>query len=310
MATVHISPRREDGRFLLKGLIDNVPCDILFDSGASISVIRNDILEKSKQKRIRKCPVSSIRVANNEFLKVLGYTIVTVDTGKGKKGRIGMFITEKLSHGCILGVDGLRALKVVMDFQSLDATINELTNQAENVNISKQENKQLEEILEKYKDVFGPVIPGAAKMVQHHIETYPHEPIVCRMRRIPLADQEEIESEVQKMLKDGVIRNSKSPYRSPVVMVDKKDGSKRFCVDYRRLNEVTIKNKHPLPLIDDLLDQTKGSKYFCVLDMSSAYWQVPLAETDRHKTAFSTTSGHYEFNVMPFGLSNAPATQQ
>jgi len=96
-----------------------------------------------------------------------------------------------------------------------------------------------------------------------------------------------------------------------VVMVCKKDTpKKRFCIDYRTLNDRTIKNKYPLPNIDDLFDRLKGSRYFCVLDLSAAYWQVPMKLSDRQKTAFSTSSGHYHFNVMPFGLTNAPATQQ
>ena len=165
-------------------------------------------------------------------------------------------------------------------------------------------------MLNSYEDLFNPVVPGAADGVEHFIETKDDRPIACRMRRIPLNDQKIIEQEVLKMLEAGVIEKSRSAFRFPVVLADKKDGEKRFCVNYRKLNEVTVKNKHPLPLIEDLLDRTAGSKFFCVLDMSSAYWQIPLAEKDRHKTAFSTNSGHYEFKVMPFGLSNAPATQQ
>ena len=130
------------------------------------------------------------------------------------------------------------------------------------------------------------------------------------MRRVPEALKDSINCEVNRMLEQNIIRPSSSPWSSPVVMVQKKDGSWRFCIDYRKLNSVTHRDAYPLPRIDATLDSLTGCQYFTTLDLAAGYWQVGLEEGDKEKTAFTTRQGHFEFNVMPFGLTNAPATFQ
>ena len=174
-----------------------------------------------------------------------------------------------------------------------------------------QERKEVTDLLSSYKDLFvskkGPL--GRTDKVKHSIPTQ-GRPIRQPIRRTPESLRRAIEVETDAMLSSGVIRRSSSPWSSPVIMVQKKDGSWRFCVDYCRLNAVTHQDAYPLPRIDSTLDTLSGSSYFTTLDLASGYWQVEIEDSDKEKTAFSTRQGHFEFNVMPFGLTNAPATFQ
>ncbi|GFX92032.1 hypothetical protein TNCV_5004961 [Trichonephila clavipes] len=127
-------------------------------------------------------------------------------------------------------------------------------------------------------------------------------------RRLPFAKQEEVGTLLREMQENDIIEPSSSPWASPIVLVRKKDGSTRFCVDYRKLNDVTKKDSYPLPRIDDTLDTLSGHKWFSTLDLKSGYWQVEIHPEDREKTAFTSGQRLWQFKVMPFGLCNAPAT--
>src|SRR5690606_12789900 len=119
-----------------------------------------------------------------------------------------------------------------------------------------------------------------------------------------------IKEEIEKMEKNNIIRKSESEYASPLVLVKKSDNTYRPCVNYKLLNEITKKDAYPLPRIDDILDSIGGSAYFSTLDFASGYWQIPMDEKSIELTAFTSKFGLYEFLVLPFGLSNAPATFQ
>ena len=172
--------------------------------------------------------------------------------------------------------------------------------------------QQLKRLILKHRNVFaikGDSL-GKTDLVKHSIKTVDVPPIKQAPRRVPIHQEDLVETNMEAMIKEGVIQPSESPWASPIVLVKKKDGTCRFCIDYRRLNDVTIKDAYPLPRIEDNLDCLSGSKYFTTLDLKSGYWQVEMADDSKEKTAFASKHGLYEWNVMPFGLTNAPATFQ
>ncbi|PIK34057.1 hypothetical protein BSL78_29118 [Apostichopus japonicus] len=178
-------------------------------------------------------------------------------------------------------------------------------------NITESETKTVLGMLSMHKGVFSTSDDdvGFCDKIKHTIPLSDDTPIKVPHRRIPPHEWQEVREHLQKLLKQKVIQESSSPFASPVVLVRKKDGKLRLCVDYRALNNKTPKDAYPLPRIEEALDALKGAKYFCSLDLSHGYYQVPVAEEDVEKTAFPAgTGGLYEYLRMPFGLCNAPAT--
>ena len=175
-----------------------------------------------------------------------------------------------------------------------------------------EEAQELFQLLLSFEDVFATDSDdlGRTNLVKHTIDTGSAPPIRMQPRRLPPHCREQAQALVNRMLQGGIIQPSASPWSSPVVLVKKKDGSLRFCVDYRRINSITRHDAYPLPHINDMLDTLAGSQWFTTIDLLSGYWQVEMDERDREKTAFSTQGGLYEFKVLPFGLTNAPATFQ
>jgi hypothetical protein len=172
--------------------------------------------------------------------------------------------------------------------------------------------EEVQSLLDRYAGVFAstvsyppdracnhsiPLIEGARPV---HIRPYRYAPVL----------KTEIEQQVQDMLKQGLIQPSTSPFSSPMLLVKKKDGSYRFCVDHRHLNAITRKCEYPVPIIEELLDELQSASWFSTLDLCSGFHQIQMDPTDTFKTAFQTHEGHYEFRAMSFGLTGAPHTFQ
>ena len=166
-------------------------------------------------------------------------------------------------------------------------------------------NLDLPRVVCEYEDVFPGLPPQ--RVVDFDIELHPGtSPISMTPHRMTPVELQELKVQLQELLDKGFIRPSTSPWGAPVLFVKKKDKTLRLCIDYRQLNRVTIKNRYPLPRIDDLFDQLREARVYSKIDLRTGYHQLRVRETDIPKTAFRTRYGHFEFTVMPFGLTNAP----
>jgi hypothetical protein len=293
----------------------------LFDSGATHSFISENLLgklglmgshNKSAYKIITPCGnISSHIVAFGVPLKLGSKTIQS-----------NLIAISLEGMDVILGMDWMTQHKVVLDISDRVVAINspmvghttlylpfkDGTNSCAYVTII----SQLDEILVvcEYPDVFRDELPGMPpdRDVEFVIELQSGTaPISKRPYRMPPKELAELKNQLQELLDNGYIRPSSSPWGCPMLFVKKKDGSLRLCVDYRPLNAVTIKNKYPLPRIDVIFDQLAGAKVFSKIDIRSGYHQIKIRPCDIPKTTFSTRYGLYEFLVMSFGLTNAPA---
>lgn len=232
----------------------------------------------------------------------------------------------------LLGIDFINAAKVIIDFHrhewyfSTDAKVHykllfepmsrgvciasaNMLRDDEGMHLQSAERQALSEFLIRHESIFT-AGGGPTPFIEHCIDTGDHPPIAVPPYRLNPSKKETMKNEIEKMLADDIIEECESAWCSPALMIPKSNGNVRFCVDYRRLNEVTKSDTYPLPRIDDLLQSTKKNCYMTTIDLRSSYWQVMVREADRDKTAFVCPLGTYRFKRMPFGLKNAPATFQ
>lgn len=225
--------------------------------------------------------------------------------------------TIRLKRHCVIGkIEPISSQSNIVDVNTVCA---DTSKQKPKSNINFQElvvpgkhRNLITKIIKENSDLFASKDSELSQTdtITMKIDTGDHKPIKLPPYRTSLNNRVVVDKAVDEMLEANIIRRSKSPWSFPVVIVDKKDGTKRFCVDFRKLNKITKLNSHPLPLIDDILALLGDAKYFTSLDLKSGYWQIMMDEKDKEKTAFTCHRGLYEFNVLAFGLVNAPGIFQ
>ena len=297
----------EEGEYFVRGIIvDN--------SGTKVSNFDQHCIFSGSREKLadREILVGDSIIKNDE-----GWILVRLMLLEGR---------TVLHTGTTLGyVEGLKTIEnnenlnirrvSLMETRIDETKINQILKDiADNVSekINSKDKDQLMKLLRMNKDVFSQhkYDIGKANLVEHGIDTEKCKPIAFRPRKIPLGLEKDVDRMVDELLKENIIKPSNSPWNFPLVVVRKKNGDIRMCVDYRALNAKTSRPIFPIPSSEELFDTLGGSKYFSSLDLSSGYYQVPMKETDQEKTAFNTKRGQYEFTRMPFGLCSAPATFQ
>ncbi|KAJ9547511.1 hypothetical protein OSB04_020054 [Centaurea solstitialis] len=325
-------------------LLNNYPATVLFDSGADRSYVSLEFRPKINKKSQNLKEEHLIEYSNGELVKAskvvrectlglagkdfsidlipikIGSFDIIVGMDWMSNHRATICCAEKivrlaLPDGGVLEVHGekpKRDIKLVSFMKMRSQLRKDCVAFMAHVVDKKAEEKQIQDIpvVREFPEVFPEELPGLPppRQVEFHIDLIPGAvPIAKSPYRLAPSEMQELSSQLQELLDKGFIRPSSSPWGAPVLFVKKKDGSFRMCIDYRELNKITIKNRYPLPRIDDLFDQLQGATYFSKIDLRSGYHQMRVREEDVAKTAFRTRYGHYEFLVMPFGLTNAPA---
>ena len=265
---------------------------------------------------IKSKPRKSTIVGHNGLLQVNSSTsvlMVAYDEGVVAEGADIGTISTIIDHSEDAD-DEVRKTVALVDINSPSEQYSYEKLQKE-VDLSEMDTETQEQILQMLEDISGVFSTGksdigCAAVTEHHIELSNYQPIYQRPRRFPKPISEEIENQCEMLRTMDVIEPSSSPWSAPIVPVRKKDGTIRLCVDYRKLNEVTIADKHPIPNLNDCIYNLHGTKYFTCLDVVQGYYHIPMDDESKELTAFSTSNSHYHFKKMPFGLKNAPASFQ
>ncbi|XP_043817044.1 uncharacterized protein LOC122724910 [Manihot esculenta] len=300
---------------------------ILVDSGSTHSFVSDSVVA-DLQVTVDAKDGLRVKVANGEQLHSpglckgapieLGNSVFIVD----------LFVLQLTGFDLVFGVNWLATLgPILWDFNSMWMSFfvngkqvaltgidskSETNSSLNSLSPSAARDHHLRQLLADFAAILeAPTGLPPARHCDHRIPLAPNtKPVVVHPYRYPHNQKDEIERQCTAMLDQGIIRPSRSPFSSPVLLVPKADKTWHLCVDYRELNARTIKDKFPIPVIEELLDELGGTKYFTKLDLVSGYFQVGMHPPDIEKTAFRTHHGHFEFLVMPFGLSNAPSTFQ
>lgn len=312
--------------------------EAVFDTGAAQTVIS---LEKVNKLGLKfEATKQVVRVADGNVIKPIGITESVLICVHEVACFLKMIILPIKHISVLLGLDWFeqtgasiepvtkslrfksKSINLELENELYDNTVEEIEisaiedledmNEAiefkKNENLTIEENAKLIELLSQWEQIFATDIKHLKKpctVTKFKTNTITEKPIYILPWRTPISQREIIDNEIKEMLQYGIIRESNSPWSSPIIIVKKKDGKPRFCIDYRKLNAITISDPFPIPKIETILERIsqKGTKWFSTIDLKSGYWQVAMDEDSIQKTAFSTESNHYEFCRLPFGLN-------
>ena len=323
----HIKGREdEDSPDVIAGMVDInfISCNALIDSGSTHSFVCAMVLETLQ---LRPLKVRTGLVVSNPIGGTTRIDMVCQRCPLSIQGvpfEVDLYVLPSCDFDVILGLDWLSKHEAWIDCHDKRLYLRGLGKESillmdkKRVSIFAKMSLQADEeygvqetrIISEFSDVFPEDLPGLppVREVEFGIEVIPGTaPVSITPYRMAPVELKELKKQLQELQDKGFIRPSFSPWGAPVLFVKKSDGTMRLCIDYRQLNRVTIKNRYPLPRIDDLFDQLKGATVFSKIDLRSGYHQMRVKEEDVPKTAFRTRYGHFEFMVMPFGLTNAPA---
>lgn len=316
--------------------------DATLDTGASVSAVSADLVPENIQNRLLTTSWLGLplRLANNTYCEPRGITWLTIGF-MGRRIYQRFVVIPKLSSPFVLGMDFMIRTSMTihvptrtvimgdnppfldyLDDNSFDASDLEgrsmmfldvpssaLNDKVEEAGLVREEKTELLRLLESYNSLFDGHL-GRTSLAEHVIVTGDAKPVNLPPYRTSPMKKQIIEDQVQKMLQEGIIEPASGPWAAPVVISNRPPREPRFCVDFRGLNQLTVKDSYPLPRVDESLDFLSRGKFLSTLDLARGYWQVAVAEESRPKTAFITHCGLFQFRVLPFGLSNAPATFQ
>ena len=320
---------REDTRWYLNVDIRGSQFNALVDSGSTLSYIGRDGLPQMEELGASLVsPLSEfVTLADNSQQKVVGKVELPVRL-KGRSSVITFFVLPQLSVPLVLGQDFLSRMGLIIDtaektwFYKEDVrkrthrfNLPQELSGSPSVSpalclLSESQEKELSKFLEVELRLFEEGM-GKTDLCKHFIDTGTQRPLKQRHYQVSPRIHETMVQEVDEMLAKGVIEPSKSAWSSPVVMVKKPNDTYRFCLDFRRLNSVSKRDAYPVPLIHSILDKLRDARYLSTIDLKNAYWQIPLEEESKEKTAFTVPGkGLFHFTVMPFGLHGASATFQ
>lgn len=321
--TKYISSSDSKDKFYKTIKVNEFEHTAFIDTGSSCSLIS---LALAKKFNLRMCPITS-PITLQGFQKDSIETVSSLVTVNLKIDsvivqNVELYVLKELS-GCeiLIGRNVTERTDIMysrigkilkFDYAAEYVQFCEVVADPDFVIDTDSQHAKLLTLFKNYKECVASSIKELGKVNNHEMEINLSDtkPVYFRPYRASNSDRKIIRDMVNELLEHGIIRESNSPYASPALLVSKKNGEKRLCIDYRALNKITIKDKYPMPRIEELIDRLQGCKFFTSLDLKSGYYQIKMKEDSVQKTAFITEDGHYEFLRLPFGLANAPSTFQ